>query len=349
MRFGYPEHLIWLWALIPLALLFIYGLWARFAALKKIGNLTTLSRLAASRSPAKLIWKAIFTWIAMASLLVAFAAPQIGTRLKEVKKKGIDIVIALDVSNSMLAEDIKPNRLQKAKYEISRLIDKLGQDRIGLVVFAGEAFLQCPLTTDKSTLKLFLDVVSTDAIQLQGTNFYAAISESVRAFQGIEVGASASERNQSRNRVVLLFSDGEDFEGNLNQALEQAQTERIRIYCVGIGSDQPTPIPIYNAQGQRIDFKRSKDGIVTTTFVPEHLRLLADKTNGNFYRIDAQTTGLEPLISELNTLKKEELASREFVDYDDRFQVFIIIALLLLVLEFLNGERRSVRTKEVKS
>ncbi len=346
MRFGYPEHLIWLWALIPLTLLFVYGLWARFTALGKIGNLNTLNRLAASRSRAKLVWKAIFTWIAIASLLVAFAAPQIGTRLKEVKKKGIDIVIALDVSNSMLAEDIKPNRLQKAKYEIARLIDKLGQDRIGLVVFAGEAFLQCPLTTDKNALKLFLDVVSTDAIELQGTNFYAALSESVRAFQGIEVGASASERNQSRNRVVLLFSDGEDFEGNLDQALEQAQAERIRIYSIGIGSDQPAPIPIYNAQGQRTDFKRSKDGVVTTVFTPEHLRLLADKTSGNFYRIDAQTAGLEPLISELNMLKKEELSSREFVDYDDRFQIFLIVALSLLVLESLIGERRHLQERK---
>jgi Ca-activated chloride channel family protein len=343
MRFGYPEHLIWLWALIPLALLFVYGLWARFSALKKIGNHATLSRLAASRSRAKLIWKAILTWVAVASLLVAFAAPQIGTRIKEVKKKGIDIVIALDVSNSMLAEDIKPNRLQKAKYEIGRLIDKLGQDRIGLVVFASDAFLQCPLTTDKNALKLFLDVVSTDAIELQGTNFYAALSESIRAFKGIEAGAAAGERNQSRNRVVLFVSDGEDFGGNLDKAIEQAQAERIRIYSIGIGSDQPAPIPIYNAHGQRIDFKRSKDGIVTTVFTPEPLRLLADKTGGNFYRVDVNTAGLEPLISELNTLKKEELSSREFVDYDDRFQIFLIIALSLLVLESLIGERRSVK------
>lgn len=347
MRFAHPEHLIWLWALVPLVLLIAFGLWARLNALKKLGNLAMLNRLAASRSTAKLVWRAIFTWVAVAALLVAFAAPQMGTRLKEVKKKGIDIVIALDVSYSMLAEDIKPNRLQKAKYEISRLLDKLGQDRIGLVIFAGEAFLQCPMTTDKSTLKLFLDVVSTNAIDLQGTNFRDAILEAARAFHGIETGAAASERNQSRSKVVLMFSDGEDHEGNLEDAIERAQNERIRIYSIGIGSDNPTPIPVFNAQGERIDFKRSKDGVVTTSFVPDHLQRLAEKTGGNFYRIDAQTTGLEPLISELNALQKEEFASKEFVDYDDRFQIFLLIAFSLLVLESLIGDWRKVRQKEV--
>lgn len=348
MRFGYPEHLLWLWALIPLALLFAFGLWARFNALKKLGDVATLSRLAASRSTAKLVWRAIFTWVAAAALLVAFAAPQIGTRLKEVKKKGIDIVIALDVSNSMLAEDIKPNRLQKAKYEISRLIDKLGQDRIGLVIFAGEAFLQCPMTTDKSTLKLFLDIVSTRAIEPQGTNFRDAILEASRAFYGIGTRAAASERNQSRSKVVLIFSDGEDHEGNLEQAIDRAQAERIRIYAVGIGSDSPTPIPVLNARGERIDFKRGKDGVITTVFVPDHLQQLAEKTGGNFYRIDAQTTGLEPLISELGALQKEEFFSREFVDYDDKFQIFLLIAFSLLVLESLIGERRRAKPKETK-
>lgn len=340
MRFGYPEHLQWLWALIPLAVLIVYGLWARWRALRQLGNPALIRQLAASHSWAQAIWKAIFIWLAIALLLVAFAAPQVGTRLKEVKKKGIDIVIALDVSNSMLAEDVKPNRLQKAKYEISRLIDKLGQDRVGLVIFAGEAFLQCPLTLDKNALKLFLEIASTDAIQPQGTNFRDAVLEAVRAFRGIESGAAASDKSQVRNKVILLFSDGEDHEGGLQAAIEAAQAEQIRVYAIGIGSDNPVPIPVLDAQGRRVDFKRNAQGIVTTVFVPDHLRTLAEKTGGNFYRIDAQTTGLEPLISELNSLQKAELASREYVDYDDRFQVLLLVALSLLLMESLLSERK---------
>ncbi|MDW8464991.1 MAG: VWA domain-containing protein [Chloroherpetonaceae bacterium] len=236
--------------------------------------------------------------------------------------------------------------MQKAKYEISRLLDRLGEDRIGLVIFAGEAFLQCPLTTDKNALRLFLEVASTDAIQPQGTNFRDAILESVRAFRGIESGAAASDRSQPRNKVILMFSDGEDHEGNLQAAIDAAQAEQIRIYAVGIGSDNPVPIPVLDAQGRRIDFKRNQAGIVTTAFVPDHLRALATQTGGNFYRIDAQTSGLEPLASELNSLQKAELASREYVDYDDRFQILLSMALVLLIADTLLSERKWTWTRK---
>ncbi len=342
MRFGHPEHLPYVVAVVPLLFLLILALVARFRALELLGEKRLITVLAASQSRARLVWKMILIVLGTAMLLVGFAAPQLGTRLKEVKKKGIDIVIALDVSNSMLAEDIKPSRLSKAKYEISKLIDKLGQDRIGLVAFAGDAFLQCPMTLDKSALKLFLDAVSTDAIQTQGTNFRAAIEESASAFRGIEGAAAASDRNITRNRVVLLLSDGEDFEKGIDAAVDEAIAQKIRVFTIGVGTEQPTPIPVFNERGMRIDFKRDENGIVTTKFVETDLRRIADKTGGSYYHLDAQTTNLDGIVSELERLQKTELASREFLDYDDKFQIFLSIGLFLLMLETLVGDWRKL-------
>lgn len=343
MKLGNPQYALYLLFLVPILGLSIYFVVARFKALQKLGSRELTRKLAETLSRPKVVWRLVIWLVAISCLFIALTAPQIGTRLREVKRKGIEIVFALDVSNSMLAEDVKPSRLNKAKYEISRFVERLGDDRVGLVIFAGDSFLQCPMTLDKAALKLFLDIVSTNSIEAQGTNFGAAINEALKAFRGSERTADSPEKVQSRNQVIVLISDGEDHEKNLDETLKRAIENKVRIYTVGIGSSQSTPIPIYDEAGRRVDFKRDKNNaVITTTFDDTMLRLIAEKTGGKFFQIDASGADLDRLYLELQKLEKEELASKEFVDFDHKFQIFIGIALALLVIELLIGDRRKV-------
>lgn len=345
MKFGNPQFIGYLLLLAPILGIAIFFVVSRLKAMEQLGSVALTRQLTESLSRPKIIWRLVIWFLAISSLSVALTAPQIGTRLREVKRKGIEIVIALDVSNSMLAEDVKPSRLSKAKYEISRFVEKLGDDRVGLVAFAGDAFLQCPMTLDKAALKLFLDVVATGAIEAQGTNFVAAINEAISAFRGSEREGESSEKAATRNKVILLISDGEHHEQGLDNALKRAADENIRIYTVGIGSSQSTAIPVYDENGKRIDFKRDKNNaVITTVFDDTMLRAVAGKTNGKFFRIDAGGSDLERLYVELQKLEKEELAAKEFVDFDHKFQLFIGVALALLILETLLGERKKVNS-----
>ncbi|ACF15044.1 von Willebrand factor type A [Chloroherpeton thalassium ATCC 35110] len=344
MRFGYPEHLVYLFFLIPLAVLVVFFLRQRFKALDALGESSLMRQLSLSLNRTKVVWKSVLIFLAIAAVLVAYAAPQVGERLKEVKRKGIEVVIALDVSNSMLADDIQPSRLQKSKYTISNFLERLGNDRVGLVVFAGQSFVQCPITSDKSALKLFMDIVSTDAIPTQGTNFSSAIRESIRALERIEEGAEAEEKNRVRNKVILIFSDGEDHEAGIDEVLEEAASKNIRIYTVGVGSAEPTPIPVLNKDGKRVDFKRDSQGSVVTTHLQEALlRKIAEQTKGNYYRIAPQGSDFELIADDINKLEKQELSAKEILDYDDKFQYFVGLALIFLVLESLLTDKRKTR------
>lgn len=343
MKLGNPQYALYLLLLVPILGAAIYFVVARFKALQELGATELARKLAATLSRPKVIWRMVIWFVAISCLFVALTAPQIGTRLREVKRKGIEIVFALDVSNSMLAEDVKPSRLSKAKYEVSRFVDRLKDDRVGLVVFAGDSFLQCPMTLDKAALKLFLDITTTNSIEAQGTNFGAAINEALKAFRGAERATDSQEKGQSRNQIIVLISDGEDHEQSLDETLKRAVENKVRIYTVGVGTLQSTPIPVYDENGQRVDFKRDKtNAVITTTFDDTMLRLVAEKTGGKFFQIDASGTDLDRLYLELQKLEKEELASKEFVDFDHKFQFFISIALALLVMEFIIGDRRKI-------
>jgi len=344
MRFGHPEHLIYLIVLLPLLIFFVAVARRRFKDIQKLGDSELVSKLIAGFSRGKVVWKTILIFLAFSSILFAFAGPQIGSRLKEVKRKGIEIVIALDVSNSMLADDIKPSRLQKAKYTISKLVDNLANDRVGLVAFAGQSFLQCPMTSDKSALKMYLDILSTKDITTQGTNFSSAINQSLKAIKGIEKGANAEEKNQTRNKVIIIFSDGEDHEAGIENMLQRATEQQVRIYTVGVGSDKPTPIPVNDEYGRRIDFKRDSKGSVVTTELQETLlRKIASETNGYFYRITPQSKIYDQIVEDINKLEKDELASKEVMEYDDQFQFFVGLALCFLVLEAFLTDRKRVK------
>lgn len=343
MKLGNPQYALYLLLLVPILGVAIYFVVIRFKALEELGAKEMTRKLAETLSRPKVIWRLVIWFVAISCLFIALTAPQIGTRLREVKRKGIEIVFALDVSNSMLAEDVKPSRLSKAKYEISRFVERLGDDRVGLVVFAGDSFLQCPMTLDKAALKLFLDIASTNSIEAQGTNFGAAINEAMKAFRGSERSADSQEKVRPRNQIIVLISDGEDHEKSLDEALKRAVENKVRIYTVGIGSSKSTPIPVYDELGRRVDFKRDKNNtVITTTFDDTMLRLIAEKTGGKFFAIDAAGADLDRLYLELQKLEKEELASKEFVDFDHKFQLFIGIAFALLVMEMLIGDRRKV-------
>jgi len=236
LRFAHPEYLYLLW-LIP-ALIVFYCLAFRWKtkAMQRFGNLELVKKLAASTSRKRQVTKVSCVIAAFIFLIVSLARPQIGTKLQEVKREGVDIIIALDVSQSMLAEDVKPNRLEKARHEISGFIDRLEGDRVGLIAFAGEAFVQCPLTLDYGAAKIFLDILDTNLIPEPGTAIGEAIFKAIGTF----------EQRERKHKVLVLITDGEDHDSEPLKAAEEARREGIVIYTVGIGSGKGVPIPLYD-------------------------------------------------------------------------------------------------------
>lgn len=331
IRFAHPEYLQLLFA-IPV---FLIGYWyaarLRKERLRRFGDIAILRRLSESASGKKRFAKFLLFLTAFTTLVVGLANPQIGTRLQEVKQEGVDIFVALDVSLSMKAEDIKPNRLEKAKLEIRNLIDRLGGDRIGLVVFAGEAYTQFPLTTDYSGAKLFLDVVDVDAVPIPGTSIGAAIQRAVESF----------DFEEPTTKVIVIITDGENTEGDAFPSAEEAAKKGILLYTVGLGSPGGTPIPIYNPSGQQVDFKRDRQGNIVMTKLDEaSLERIAAIGKGSYYRGTNTQDELNEIYKAINALQKHEFGTKQFTDYESRFQFFLAAGILLLLAELLLSERK---------
>lgn len=273
-------------------------------------------------------------------LFFAAAGPQCGERTEIVKRAGIDLVIALDASTSMLARDVKPSRLERAKAEVSALLDRLKGDRVGLVVFAGEAFAQCPLTTDYSAARLFLRAVDPSNMPQQGTAIAGALLESKRVLEGGGRGNAA--------RAVLLITDGEDQQGDALQAATEAGEAGIRIYTVAVGSEAGEPIPLTDKEGNIAGYKKDKEGktVLTRTDVAG-LRELSSRGNGKLLRGQGSDLGVFEVVAELDKLQKGDLESRLSVQYDDRYGWFAWPAFLLLCCAAALGEgplwRRALR------
>ncbi len=332
IRFEHFDYL-YLLLLIPLFVA-LYWLLARTRrqAMQRFGDPALLERrLAVSASGAKRSGKFILLVLVFACLVLALANPQIGTRMEEVKQEGIDLFIALDVSFSMKAEDIKPNRLEKAKLQIRNLIDRLAGDRIGLVVFAGEAYTQFPLTTDYSGAKLFLDVVDVDAVPTPGTSIGAAIRRTVESF----------DFNEPTSKALIIITDGENTEGEAFPAAEEAAKKDVRIYTIGLGSPEGTPIPVYNASGQQVDFKRDRLGNIVVTKLDEvSLERIAAIGNGAYYRGTNTQDELNEVYKAINALEKREFGTKRFTDYESRYQYPLLAGILLLLIELLISERK---------
>ena len=317
--------------LLIVPLLFVaYALYlrARRKRLARFGSPELVSQLMPDASTGKGWLKISLLAAAWFFFVIGLARPQLGARLKEHQSQGVEVMVALDVSNSMLAEDYSPNRLERSKLAISRLVDKLQGDRIGLVVFAGEAFVQLPITADYVSAKVFLKSIDTESVPIQGTALSEALMASARSF------STQSERS----RAIILISDGEDHEGEAIEAARAIAEQGIRIYCIGVGSPQGKPIP---KNGSLL--KDASGEIVVTRLNEEILQEIAGAGNGKYVRAGAAEFGLNPIIDDIRTLDKEQFNSVVFEDFDEQFMYFFAIALFFLILELLVPETKARR------
>ena len=333
------QHEIYLYGLLLIPLLVIVWVFVKAQQRKqldKLGERQLIDKLIPGLSMPKKNWKFTLMMLALASMFIALANPQLGSKIEKVQRKGIDLIVALDISNSMLAEDIKPNRLARAKRAISKLVDRLQGDRIGLIVFAGEAYTQLPITTDYSAAKMFLSTVSPDFINAQGTSIARAIELGRNTFAEMSDQAEAGKRN----RAIIIITDGEDQEEGAVKQAEEAAKEGIIVYTIGMGTEQGGPIPLYRGN-RMIGYKKDRDGhTVITRLNQVELQKIAAAGNGIFVRANNTKVGLNKILDEINKLDKTEIESQVFKDYESHFQIFAFLAFLLLVVEFLLGERK---------
>ncbi len=336
LKFENPDLLHLLWGVVLLIVFFLWVLKFKKKAMERFGIFESLQKLMRQYSPRKRNLKMALLILSYIFFIIALANPQIGTKLEDVKREGVDIIVALDVSKSMLAEDIKPNRLQKAKHELSQLIDLLQGDRIGLVAFAGIPHVQCPLTLDYSAAKLFLSIIDVGLIPQPGTAIGEAIESAIKAF-------NTEER---KHKVLILITDGESHESDPLEAAAEAEQQGVKIYTIGIGSPQGVPIPEFDRRGRQSGFKKDRAGnVVTTKLDVVTLQKIAYQTGGKFYQASSGEAELDEIYEEISALEKKELTSRQFSQYEDRFQIFLIIGLALLLIEILISEKKKIKTE----
>jgi Ca-activated chloride channel family protein len=310
LRFSHPD-ILWLLLLIPMA---IVGFWFVYRSRKKSLHVfvseSLLHVLAAEQSTAKWMTKQMLFLLAVAFLILALADPQVGTRLEEVKREGIDLFVALDVSLSMKSEDIRPSRLEKAKRDVSELLKKLAGDRVGLIVFSGEAYVQFPLTTDYSAADLFLSAVDVDAAPVPGTTIGSAVTLALKSFP----------TDSPTKKAIVVVSDGENTEGDVMSAVEEAKKAGVRIYGVGMGTTDGGPIPMYDATGNRTDYKRDGSGSIVLSKLDESmLQQIAAATGGSYFRA-SNGNEIDNTFNELASLEKTEFASKQVAGYESRYQ-----------------------------
>ena len=263
-------------------------------------------------------------------IILASTGPQIGTKLTELNRKGIDLIILMDTSSSMDATDVKPSRIEKAKYELGRLINFLEGDRVGLIAFAGSAHLHCPLTEDYSAAKLFLNSINTKLISNQGTD----VADAIR------LALDRIKHEDEKYKVIILVSDGEDHQGEAINLTEQARELGIIIHTLGIGTVSGGLIPIYSENGNRKEFKKNRNGqIITSTLNESMLNEISDKTGGTYIRVTNQINAIEPILKEIKQMEKKEIKSHVFSQYEDRYQIFLLISLFFLFIEFIMPTR----------
>ena len=331
LRFANEDYL---YALAAIPLFLILFIWIRIRkkrSLKKFGDVFLVSKLVPDVSGTKAWIKFIVLMLAFAFLVVGAADLQIGSKLEEVKREGVDVMIALDVSNSMNAEDIRPSRIERSKQVISKLIDNLQNDRIGIIIFAGKAFVQLPLTSDFGAAKLFLSSIDTDIISTQGTAIGSAM----------ELAQNSLDNKDKKHKVLIIITDGENHEDDAIEAAKSASKDGIVVHTIGMGSPQGAPIPVYK-NNTRVGFlKDHEDKIVITKLDESGLRQIASAGSGIFVRASNGDDGLKSILHQISRMEKKNYGSKIFADYEDRFQYFLGAALLLLLIEMMVSERKS--------
>lgn len=330
-KFENKEYL-WAYLLIPVMIIFyILLIERRKKRLKKLGDYQLVQSMIPNVSNDKKTWKFILYILGLSSVIFAIANLQTGSKMQDVKREGGDIMVCLDVSNSMLAEDLSPNRIDRAKQALEKFIDKLEGDRIGLIVFAGEAYVQLPITADYSAAKLFLSSIGPGIVPVQGTNISAAIEQSMESF-GTDIG---------KNKSIIIITDGEDHEEGAIKAAEEAQAKGVSISNIGVGSSTGVPIPQYK-DGMKSGFRRDKAGNTVVTKLNEALLMdIAAAGKGAYVKANNTEVGLNAIMSKLQEMEKKEIESKMYTDYDDQFIWFIYLATILLLIEFFISERKS--------
>lgn len=300
----------------------------RRARIRKFGDENLVRHLMPSYSGSKVWVRLSLFSIAFLFFVIGLSRPQIGAKIKEHETKGAEIMIVLDVSNSMLAEDYSPNRLDRAKLAISRLVDKLRDDRIGLIVFAGNSFVQLPITTDYVSAKMFLNSISTDSVPIQGTAIGEAVNTAIRSFSA----------QSEKSRAIIIITDGENHEDDPVAAAKQAAEMGIRVFTIGVGSPEGKPIPMNG------ELLKDKEGNIVVTRLDEAvLQEVASAGNGAYVRAGNSEFGLNPIIEDIRKMEDEKYSSIVFEEFDEQFMYFMAIALFFLVVEMLVGDRRSKR------
>lgn len=333
MHFARAEYLNLLWLLPLLGLFLAWSLRNRRKRLKKAIGPSLLAELAEEFSGGKAaLYACLLTGFFLFSIL-ALARPQWGARLETVRRQGVDIIAALDVSYSMNTEDIAPNRLEKAKSEIRKLILRSEGDRIGLIAFSGDAIIQCPLTLDHGASSLFLDIARTGMIDEAGTSLAAAMHTATGAFIAKE----------KKYKVLVLFTDGEDLEGQVDAAVQDAREAGVIIYAVGIGTPQGKPIPIRDRDGNIVEYRKDPEGqVVVSSLDEKSLARIAVSSGGQYFRATTSENEIESLYEDISRLEKKDLESRLTQNFEDRFQYPLLFAILLLAAGFWISEKRRI-------
>ena len=334
-RFAHPDFLYLLFLLPALVAFYVYAMIVKKKAIKKYGNPTLLAELMPEVSTKRQHLKFWLLFGAITMVIFIIAGPQFGSKLETVKRQGVEIMVCLDVSNSMLAEDVSPNRLDKAKQMLSRLTDGFTNDKVGLIVFAGDAFTQLPITSDYISAKMFLSSINPSMVSTQGTAIGAAINLAARSFTP----------DETTDKAIILITDGENHEDDAIGAAKAAAEKGIHVNIVGMGDPKGSPIPI---QGSN-NYMKDKDGNVVITKLNEQMgQEIAAAGNGMYVRADNTNSALKALQKEIEKMNKTELDSKVYSEYDEQFQIFAWIALFLLIADFMTLDRKNRIFRKVK-
>ncbi|HKI47076.1 MAG TPA: VWA domain-containing protein [Balneolales bacterium] len=345
------QNINYLWYLL---LLPVMGAVAYFAYLRKKKLRSSYFSDSLFKDLYKRYWylgnrlKNAFLFIGLLLLIVALAGPKIGTSVREVKRRGVDLLIALDLSSSMNAEDVSPSRLDKAKYELTHLLDKLSGDRVGLIEFTGDAFLESPLTLDYSTIRMYLNIANTDQMPNTTTNFNAAMQAALKAFEQGDQNTNNSDSQPAK--VLLIVSDGENQSYSYTSSLNDLVKKHVDIFTLGVGTEQGGAIPIRDNSGALIGYQRDQNGrVVTTHLEPNTLQKIAQQGHGDYFQIQQSSDDISAFVNRINELQKGTFGEQEYADYKNQYQVLAIIGLAFVLLSFfLPRTRKEKRSEELQ-
>lgn len=338
LRFANTEFLWGLLAIPLLLFIFLRVNWWKRKAIASLGNKEVVMQLMPQVSFSRPWIKFIFFILAYALVVIGIADPQLGSKTEEVKRKGADLMILLDVSNSMLAQDLAPNRLENAKRALSQLIDKLHDDRIGIVVFAGQAYVQLPVTTDYAAAKLFLNTINTEMVPTQGTAIGAAINLGMQSF----------DFKNGTGKSIIIITDGENHEDDAVAAAKAALARNVTVNVVGVGSEEGAPVPIYQG-GKQVGFHNDSTGHPVVSKLDETMgKEIAAAGSGVYVRANNANSGLNIVMDQIAKVQRKMTDTKQFKDFEDRFQFFLAIAFVLLLAEFFISIRKNMRLSKIK-